>query len=69
MSDTLTQPAASTYTSGSKAQVQGPSVDPLLFRVPMFASSSNPDEDREGSIFDTGPIRRPKPRPRPRPEG
>lgn len=42
MSDTLTQPAVSTYTSGSKAQVQGPYVDPLLFCVPMFASSSNP---------------------------
>lgn len=43
MSDTLTQPAVSTYTSGSKPQVQGPYVDPLLFCVlPMFASSSNP---------------------------
>nr|AEO45057.1 proline-rich protein [Crassostrea gigas] len=33
----------------------------------VLARSTN--EDREGSIFDTGPIRRPKPRPRPRPEG
>nr|ACQ72940.1 proline rich protein [Crassostrea gigas] len=33
----------------------------------LLARSTN--EDREGSIFDTGPIRRPKPRPRQRPEG
>nr|ACQ72945.1 proline rich protein [Crassostrea gigas]ACQ72946.1 proline rich protein [Crassostrea gigas] len=33
----------------------------------VLARSTN--EDREGSIFDTGPIRRPKPRPRQRPEG
>lgn len=49
MSDTLTQPAVSTYTSGSKAQVQGLYVDPLLSLVPIFASSSDPGVSLQSS--------------------